>query len=397
MITASIRTFPCGIGDCISLLLTDENGYEFHLMVDCGSYNKEIKQFVEDTFHKRIDLLVATHIDNDHIAGLATMLKSTPDLQIGDIIYNCYQRPKESEKAIDGQMQYLINEYMQELPPVIEEGEYQVSTKKAILLAKSIYDNVSWKNVWNTNYITIDSQDFELKSIEGGTFGKLVFLSPTKEALEKLDQEYRKAFLRYFYTRKENNYTNEANIFELLTLLQQLDDYHATDLQPISDSDITKEYLSRIAKIEEDDKSVTNFASIAFIWEYSDTRILFLGDAVPKVVVETIKEKYNGRLPLKLQAIKMSHHGSMYSASREFFETVKTSHYIFTGGNQKDKPSESTIAKILICDLDENTEVRYLHFNHKNPITERYVNAQNETKTILNFEADYKQMYVFEI
>lgn len=397
MITASIRTFPCGIGDCISLLLTDENGYEFHLMVDCGSYNKEIKQFVEDIFHKRIDLLVATHIDNDHIAGLATMLKSTPDLQIGNIIYNCYQQPKEFEKAINDQMQDLINEYMQELPPVIEESEYQVSAKGAISLAKSIYDNVGWKNVWNTNYITIDSQDFELKSIEGFSFGKLVFLSPTKEALDKLDQIYKKAFLRYFYKIKENNYINEANIFELLTLLQQLDDYDITDSQPISDSDITNEYLSRMAKIKEEDKSVTNLASIAFIWEYNDIRILFLGDAVPKVIVETIKEKYNGRLPLKLQAIKMSHHGSVYSTNRELFETVKTSHYIFTGGNQKDKPSESTIAKILICDLDENTEMRYLHFNHKNPITERYVNAPNETKTALNFEADYKQMYVFEI
>lgn len=396
MATASIRTFPCGTGDCISLLLTDENGYEFHLMVDCGFYDKEIKQFVEDTFHKRIDLLVATHIDNDHIAGLATMLKSTPDLQIGNIIYNCYQQPQESKKAIDDPMQNLINEYMQELPPVIEDGEYQISAKEAISLAKSIYDNECWKDVWNTNYITIDSQDFELKSIEGFTFGKIVFLSPTKEALDKLDQIYKKAFLRYFYKRKENNYINEANIFELLTLLQQLDDYDITDSQPISDSDITKEYLSRIVKIEKEDKSVTNLASIAFIWEYNDTRILFLGDAVPKVVTKTIKEKYKGKLPLKLQAIKMSHHGSVYSVNQEFFETVKTSHYIFTGGNQKDRPSELTIAKILTSDSNKDTEIHYLHFNHKNLITERYVNAPNEIKIALNFEADYKKDYAFE-
>lgn len=86
MATALFRTFPCGPGDCIFLLITDDNGNEFHLMVDCGSYNKQIKEFVENTLHKRIDLLIATHIDNDHIAGLSTMLKSTPDLQIGNII-----------------------------------------------------------------------------------------------------------------------------------------------------------------------------------------------------------------------------------------------------------------------------------------------------------------------
>lgn len=33
-------------------------------------------------------------------------------------------------------MQTLINEYMQELPSVIEESEYKVSARKAILLAK---------------------------------------------------------------------------------------------------------------------------------------------------------------------------------------------------------------------------------------------------------------------
>ena len=110
--------------------------------------------------------------------------------------------------------------------------------------------------------------------------------------------------MRYFYKRKENNYINEANIFELLTLLQQLEDYDITDSQPTSNSDITNEYLNRIAKIEKEDESEENIASIAFIWEYNDARILFLGDAAPKVVIETIKEKYTGRLPLKLLVTK---------------------------------------------------------------------------------------------
>lgn len=396
MATALFRTFPCGTGDCIFLLLTDENGHEFHLMVDCGSYNKEIKRFVEETFHKRIDLLVATHIDNDHIVGLATMLESTPDLQIGSIIYNCYQQPKESEKAIDHQLQNLINEYKQELPPSIEVGEYQVTAKEAISLAKSIYGNEKWKNVWNSEYVTNDSQDLELRSIEGFTFGKLVFLSPTEEALDKLDKEYKKAFLNYFYKRKEENYIEESNIFELLTLLKQLEDNDITDSQPTSDSDITNEYLNRMAKTEKEDKSVTNLASIAFIWEYNKTRILFLGDAVPEVIAKTIKEKYNDKLPLKLQAIKISHHGSVYSTSRELLETVRTNHYVFTGGNRKNRPSEPTIAKILASDMGEDAQLRCLHFNHKNPITEHFVNAPIKTKTAFHFEANYEQTYVFE-
>lgn len=93
----------------------------------------------------------------------------------------------------------------------------------------------------------------------------------------------------------------------------------------------------------------------------------------------------------------MSHHGSMYSTSLQLFETIKTRHYIFTGGNQKERPSEATIAKILTSGLDGNEQLHYLHFNHKNPITERYVNAPIKIKTALNFEADYNQIDAFKI
>lgn len=102
-------------------------------------------------------------------------------------------------------------------------------------------------------------------------------------------------------------------------------------------------------------------------------------------------------MPLKLLVTKMSHHGSMYSTSLQLFETIKTRHYIFTGGNQKERPSEATIAKILTSSLDGNEQLHYLHFNHKNPITERYVNAPIKIKTALNFEADYNQIDAFKI
>ena len=88
---------------------------------------------------------------------------------------------------------------------------------------------------------------------------------------------------------------------------------------------------------------------------------------------------------------------TLYSTSLQLFETIKTRHYIFTGGNQKERPSEATIAKILTSGLDGNEQLHYLHFNHKNPITERYVNAPIKIKTALNFEADYNQIDAFKI
>ena len=44
-------------------------------MIDCGKYTSSIKDYVEHELGRHINLLVATHIDNDHIDGLVEMLE----------------------------------------------------------------------------------------------------------------------------------------------------------------------------------------------------------------------------------------------------------------------------------------------------------------------------------
>ena len=62
------------------------------MMIDCGEYTTAIREYVENQFGKQIDLLIITHIDADHIHGIEQMLKETPDLNIGKIIFNSYER-----------------------------------------------------------------------------------------------------------------------------------------------------------------------------------------------------------------------------------------------------------------------------------------------------------------
>ena len=68
---ATIRTFQSGCGDCIFLILEDEkSGESFHIMIDCGVFTPKIKAFVEHDLGLRIDMLIVTHYDDDHIAGI---------------------------------------------------------------------------------------------------------------------------------------------------------------------------------------------------------------------------------------------------------------------------------------------------------------------------------------
>lgn len=71
------RSFDAGIGDCNIIRLVKDEGAQYVIMVDCGSYTEPLKEYLQNALHNHIDLLIATHIDSDHIQGIVTMLKST--------------------------------------------------------------------------------------------------------------------------------------------------------------------------------------------------------------------------------------------------------------------------------------------------------------------------------
>lgn len=87
---ASLKTFKSWKGDCIFFLI-DDDGKRFVTMIDCGKYTPEIKKHVEEGLGKHINILIVTHIDNDHLDGIVEMLEQTPDIKIGKILYNCNQ------------------------------------------------------------------------------------------------------------------------------------------------------------------------------------------------------------------------------------------------------------------------------------------------------------------
>jgi len=86
---AKVRTFQSGCGDCIFLILEDEkSGESFHIMIDCGVFTPKIKAFVEHGLGMRIDMLIVTHYDDDHIAGIIKML-----LEFGRFFSNFSTKP----------------------------------------------------------------------------------------------------------------------------------------------------------------------------------------------------------------------------------------------------------------------------------------------------------------
>lgn len=276
-----IQTFQVGSGDCITLLL--KNGdKELHIMVDCGRYKPEVNDYVKNEFHGHIDYLIVTHIDNDHIKGLIEMLSSKPDLTINHIFYNCYQRTSDELQEWDERMVENMKNVYHHLPVVIDMLEQKINAETSKSLAELILENENWKRAWRREYITDESSMVDL----GDEMGRMIFLSPNKEALDTLDKKYRLLFWKTLYKPKKLDYDKEETIYESLMRIMEQEDYEGFDEEPVSSKVLDENALKLYADEKMKVLSPANEASIAFIWEHEGHRILFMGDANPDQVVK---------------------------------------------------------------------------------------------------------------
>ena len=383
----TFKTFNVGNGDCIALLLKN-NGEEIHILVDCGKFTTEVNEFICNRFHNTIDYLIVTHIDNDHILGLIEMLSKSANLEICHIIYNCYQRIRNNPQPWDEKMKENILRVTKELPIIVDLLEYKISEEKAKTLAEKILTNEQWKNVWKREYTTDLSIPIELNN----NMGKLIFLSPTQEALNNIDHLYRKLFWEKLYKSKASDYDKEETIYEALLRAHQ--NFSVNSETEISTKELTKETLLTLADKPLKATSPTNEASIAFIWEKDEHRILFMGDASPQTIYNSINRIYaTSPKPLLFDIVKVSHHGSAENTSKELISILDSQYFFFTGKTSI-APSINTIARIVTAPLTEGILSRKLNFNRASVdinLLSRNIELQEE----FNFELLSNTQYEF--
>lgn len=357
------KTFNVGAGDCITFLLK-KNDKEMHIMVDCGLYTREVNDYIVNEFHSHIDYLIVTHIDNDHIKGLIEMLSSKPDLTINHFFYNCYQRTSDDLQDWDERMVENMKNVYHHLPVVIDMLEQKINAETSMSLAELILGNEKWKKVWRREYVTDNSAAIDL----GNDMGRFIFLSPAKKALNDLDKEYRSLFWKTLYKQKIEDYKKEETIYESLMRIMEQEDYEGFDEKPVSSKVLDENALKFYADEKMKVLSPANEASIAFIWEHKEHRILFMGDANPDQVVKKIGDVYKDTpKPVLFDAIKISHHGSAHSTSKELVSIADSERYFVTGGANA-RPSYQALSRIIIAPLPEDLSHREIRYNRENDI-----------------------------
>lgn len=325
-----IRFLKAHKGDCILISFKDENSVPRNILIDggmsgtyydstSGQYG-ELKKEIDNIRHSNefIDLLVLTHIDNDHILGLLNWFEIDKDahklvknvwFNSGKLIAEYLNKPQNSDLSVGIK---IANTAFTGVPEALDFEDYLI------------------KNKIGDRKIIIQGDTFEAYGM------KVYFLSPNELQLKKLLKEYKAKTGEDVYTAAKEKDWN----IDLITFIEEEKNPKYKFVQ---------------------DTSVTNGSSISFILTLKGKNFLFLGDSHPKEIVKELLKFENDGNPLEFEFIKLSHHGSKGNTNKELLEIVKTDNYIIsTDSSEHGHPNKRTLARII--SVNPNA---IFHFNYE--------------------------------
>ena len=324
-------------GDCILISINNGTEKEKNIVIDGGvsktytrTTNKSgtLKSKLRDK--ASLDLVVLTHIDDDHICGLIQLLKD--DEHVGKIKELWFNSSDYTKVAISSDEKgYGQSNYFREL----------IDTHKHIKYRSDIF---------------MESQQ---RYNDLGQDIEIILLSPYKKQLDNLDKAQKRWEKKRIAEGKEISIPcRDESSMEKTSLM-------------------TEEY--RVGETEK------NASSIAFILRYKkEKNFLFLADADINVINHSLN-KLDKKL-LKFEFVKLSHHGSFKdNINREFLDIIETDTYIIlTDGKHKGykHPHKETI-QLILDTKPKNKEIKFI-FNYEDFYEDKFKGYDEEE---YNYEA----------
>jgi hypothetical protein len=244
-----------------------------------------------------VDVLVVTHVDQDHILGVLAML-ADPDRPVtfGDVWFNGYDQLLDAEGfgAQDGEQ----------------------------LTSAIVAQNLPWNAAFAGRSIEVGRP---FTWFDDGS--ALTVLSPDRRQLEKLAPLWVKECARHGLIPGQDP----------VPAVPGFESFGTVDVDALATVPFKP------------DTSKTNVTSIGFLFEYEGTRIIFTGDADDERLVCSLRplaEAEGGRL--RVDALKVAHHGSDHNLSTELLDLLDCDRYLIsTSGARHAHPNDIAMGRIL--------------------------------------------------
>lgn len=308
-----IEMLPAAHGDALLVEYGDEHIHRF--LIDGGplSTYADLESRLGDLPEKGIELLVVTHVDTDHIEGVLRLLAPPTNrwlVKPKEIWFNGWRHLKEDN--LGGR-----------------EGEFM----GALLEHRA-------KTIWNTSFAgnavrVADDGPLEVK-LRGGMV--LTLLSPDANKLWELIDDWEESCKKWNMT--------PGRLEKALERFLEAGKFQPDTEETLGPDDLLPALL---AELKKRDDSNANGSSIAFLAEFSGKSCLFLADAHVDVVCTSLRQLgYSEDDPLRVDAVKMSHHGSKKNLNKELFDLVDAEHFLVsTNGNIHGHPDQAAIDAVI--------------------------------------------------
>ena len=137
----------------------------------------------------------------------------------------------------------------------------------------------------------------------------------------------------------------------------------------------------RIAMAAFTDDSIANLSSIVVLAEQNGKRMLLTGDARGDKILQGLNSAgllANGKIDVDI--LKVPHHGSDRNVSTDFFRSVVAKHYVFSGDGSNGNPDAATLAMVTEARGNTNYTMWFTHrLNHiKNFVTQDKASHQRQ-------------------
>jgi hypothetical protein len=280
-----------------------------------GNYAADLEAAAQDIVGQggKIDLVVLSHIDNDHIVGLLDLLAGIEDdetsvrprrFKIGSLWHNSFGRTLDPTGEISQRIQALMTTAsVANAPmPLTADAFFGLSEGNRLrLYAKKL--KVPLNKGFKKDLIVVESAGAPVKL---GPL-RLTVVGPTKANLEALRREW-------------------------LEWLAKTEHFAAGDPATVAMAD----------------KSIPNLSSIVLLAECQGKKILLTGDARGDHIIEGLKTAgltNDGKL--HVDVLKVQHHGSDRNTTRRFFEDITADTYVISANGKHGNPDLPTLKWIV--------------------------------------------------
>jgi beta-lactamase superfamily II metal-dependent hydrolase len=333
----SVEMLPARQGDCLWIEYGDPRAPHV-ILVDGGMTEtaEAIRQKVKKLSTNqrlKIELLVVTHIDNDHILGILELL-GDPNLEadIGEVWFN--GRPQL--EAAFARKDVLGTAQGDDLSQLLEQRQFP------------------WNEAFKGGLVVRHDGAPPQVTLGGGM--RLTVVGPTHSRLAALADKW--------LDLKGGSDTSESDVL-------------GDDDDILGRKDVWPPQWSPVKKL---DDSVANGSSIALVAEFEDKRLLLSGDAFAPDLTAGLAAYRTHFIPqetgpISFAAVKLSHHGSAKNITRELIDAVHCERYLVsTDGTQHGHPDVQALLSLAKWCSGTPT----LHFNYRSGHTDWWIERRRE-------------------